>query len=115
MLKTDLLPMLMHLDGKTGGPDSAADAADPELADVLLRLLVNLTNPALLLYRGELPKDGPGRRHFLELIEILQGYKAAFALQPVWTALGKRLQAVLEMVSEMQCMCVCVHECVFAR
>lgn len=86
VLQTDLLPLLMHHD------------AEDDLSDVLLRLLVNLTNPALLLYREELPKDGPGRRNFLELIEILQSYKAAFALQPVWASLGKRLQLVLEKV-----------------
>lgn len=71
---------------------------EDEVSDVLLRLLVNLTNPALLLYREELPKDGPGRRNYLELIEILQGYKQAFSLQPVWASLGKRLQNSLEVV-----------------
>lgn len=63
VLQTDLLPMVIY---HTGDED--------DMSDVLLRLLVNLTNPALLLYREELPKDGPGRRHYLELIEILQGY-----------------------------------------
>lgn len=87
VLQTDLLPMLMH------------HTEEDDLSDVLLRLLVNLTSPALLLYREELPKDGPGRRNFLELIEILQGYKQAFSLQPVWAAFGKRLQKVLEIVS----------------
>lgn len=86
VLQTDLLPMIMH------------HAGEDELSDVLLRLLVNLTNPALLLYREELPKDGPGRRNYLELIEILQGYKQAFSLQPVWASLGKRLQTSLEVV-----------------
>lgn len=87
VLQTDLLPMIMH------------HTSEDELSDVLLRLLVNLTNPALLLYREELPKDGPGRRNYLELIEILQGYKQAFSLQPVWASLGKRLQTSLEVVS----------------
>lgn len=87
VLQTDLLPMLMH------------QMENNELSDVLLRLLVNLTNPTLLLYREEIPRDGPGRRNFLELIEILQGYKSAFSLQPVWAALGKRLQKALEIVS----------------
>lgn len=63
------------------------------------RLLVNLTNPALLLYREELPKDAPSRRNFLQLIEILQGYKEAFTLPAVWAALGSRLQKALEIVS----------------
>lgn len=70
-----------------------------EMSDVLLRLLLNLTNPTLLLYREELPKDGPNRRNFLHLVEILQSYKAAFSLQPVWVALQKRFQKVLGIVS----------------
>lgn len=70
-----------------------------DMSDVLLRLLVNLTNPTLLLYREELPKDGPNRRNYLHLIEILQGYKSAFSLQSVWAALEKRLQKVLGIVS----------------
>lgn len=65
----------------------------------IFRLLVNLTSPALLLYREELPKDAPSRRNFLQLIEILQGYKEDFAIQAVWAALGSRLQKALENVS----------------
>lgn len=88
VLQTDLLPMLMH------------HITEDEMSDVLLRLLVNLTTPTLLLYREIVPKDGPNRRNFLQLIEILQSYKAAFSLQPVWLALEKRLQKVLEIVSK---------------
>lgn len=73
-----------------------------EMSDVLLRLLVNLTNPTLLLYREELPKDGPNRRNYLQLIEILQGYKSAYSLQPIWAALEKRLQKVLGIVSNVR-------------
>ena len=32
-------------------------ADDPQLLDLVLRLLVNLTNPELLLFREELPED----------------------------------------------------------
>lgn len=87
ILKTDLLPMLLD------------HSENSEVADVLLRLLVNLTNPALLLYREELPKDNVGRRNFLELVEILQKYKEAFAIDSIWALLGKRLETVLEIVS----------------
>lgn len=72
---------------------------EDELSDVLLRLLLNLTSPTLLLYNEELPKDGPNRRNFLQLVEILQSYKAAFSPPPVWLALCKRLKNVLEVVS----------------
>lgn len=88
VLQTDLLPLLM------------AATEENDMSDVLLRLLVNLTNPTLLLYREELPKDGPNRRIFLRLVEILQTYKAAFSMQPVWTTMEKRLQKVLEIVSK---------------
>lgn len=88
VLQTDLLPLVISATEKN------------EMSDVLLRLLVNLTSPTLLLYREELPKDGPNRRIFLHLVEILQSYKAAFSMQPVWTTMEKRLQKVLEIVSE---------------
>ncbi|XP_063704948.1 protein timeless homolog [Culicoides brevitarsis] len=84
LLKSDLLPMLMDC------------CESDEVTDVMLRLLVNFTNPALLLYREELPKDNVGRRNFLELVEILQRYKESFALDAIWKFLGKRLEKVLE-------------------
>lgn len=87
VLQTDLIPMLM-----TGTEEN-------EMSDVLLRLLVNLTTPALLLYNETLPKDGPNRRNFLHLIEILQSFKAAFSVPTLWVTLRKRLQKVLEIVS----------------
>lgn len=87
MIQTDLLPMLTH------------HSENPELADVLLRLMVNLTNPTLLLYREVLPKDGTGRRNYLDLIEILQTYKEAFTSAGAWTALATRLTKALEVVS----------------
>lgn len=88
VLQTDLLPLVM----------STTD--ENEMPDVLLRLLVNLTSPTLLLYREELPKDGPNRRIFLHLVEILQSYKAAFSIQSVWVTMEKRLQKVLNIVSK---------------
>lgn len=87
VLQTDLIPMLM------------SEKEENELSDVLLRLLVNLTTPALLLYHETLPKDGPNRRNFLHLVEILQSFKAAFSVPALWVTLRKRLQKVLEIVS----------------
>lgn len=91
VLQTDLVPMLMH------------QTEENEMSDALLRLLLNLTSPTLLLYNEVLPKDGPNRRNFLYLVEILQSYKAAFSLPPVWIALCKRLKRVLEIVSSTLC------------
>lgn len=86
VMQTDLIPMLM------------SNFDNPEVADVLLRLIVNLTYPVLLLYNGNYPKDSVGRRNFHRLVEILQTYKEAFAVQQAWIALGDRLQKVLKMV-----------------
>lgn len=90
VLQTDLLPMLIE------------QTEENEISDVLLRLLVNLTTPALLLYRETLPKDGPNRRNFMDLIEILHSFKAAFSNPAVWISLRRRLQKVLEIVKNHQ-------------
>jgi len=87
VLQTDLVYML---------PDYVHHE---ELSDLLIRLLVILTNPTLLLYREGAPKDNHGRKVFMELIDILQGYKAAFAKDKVWSALFEKLKQALEIVS----------------
>ncbi|XP_055324474.1 protein timeless homolog [Sitodiplosis mosellana] len=87
VLQTDLIPML------------TAQTEENETSDALLRLLVNLTTPALLLYNETLPKDGPNRRNFLHLLEILQSFKTAFSNPAVWISLRKRFQKVLEIDS----------------
>lgn len=84
VLQTDLVPML---------PDYIEN---DEFADVLIRLLVILTNPTLLLYRDGAPKDNHGRKVYMELIDILQGYKAAFTSTKVWAALTLKTQKYLE-------------------
>lgn len=79
---------------------------DPELADVLLRLLVNLTSPTLLFFRDDLPKDGAGRRTYLDLMEISQGFKEDFATSAsLWSTLAERLKKTLEIVSEIVTQC----------
>lgn len=86
VLQTDLVYMLPEY------------IKDDEYADVLIRLLVILTNPTLLLYRDGPPKDNHGRKVYLELIDILQGYKNAFTREEIWSALFGKLQTALEIV-----------------
>ncbi|XP_022211508.2 LOW QUALITY PROTEIN: protein timeless homolog [Drosophila obscura] len=84
VLETDLVYML---------PDYVQHE---ELSDLLIRLLVILTNPTLLLYREGPPNDNHGRKVFMELIDILQGYKSAFAKDKIWSALFDKLKQALE-------------------
>ena len=73
---------------------------DSELFDVLLRLLVNLTSPTLLFFREDLPKDGAGRRTYLDLVEVSQSVKEMFARSlEVWETLAEKLQKIMEIVS----------------
>lgn len=72
---------------------------DQELSEVLLRLLVNLTSPPLLWFRDDLPKDGAGRKTYLDLVDIAQNYKEAFSVSSVWSSFASRLQKILAVVS----------------
>ncbi|XP_013190355.1 protein timeless homolog isoform X2 [Amyelois transitella] len=85
VLQTDLLPMLIDHWENT------------ELFDVTLRLLVNLTNPALLLYREEVPVERTARYNYLQILLHLQSYKEeAFTKVETWTVFAKKLTKILE-------------------
>nr|CAI5848023.1 unnamed protein product [Callosobruchus analis] len=87
VLKTDLLPLLKNY------------WEEADLFDVLLRLIVNLTTPALILYEEELPTDKTARNHYLQIEEHLQLYKEAFVDNDVWAVLSTKLSTILEIVS----------------
>lgn len=60
---------------------------------------MNLTNPALLLYREELPAEKTSRNYYLQIITHLQSYKEAFCDHTVWALLSKKLGCILQIVS----------------
>ncbi|XP_063619541.1 protein timeless homolog [Cydia splendana] len=85
VLQTDLIPMLIDHWENT------------ELFDVTLRLLVNLTNPALLLYREEVPTERTARHNYLLILLHLQNYKEeAFTKVETWNVFAKKLTKILE-------------------
>ncbi|XP_046407332.1 protein timeless homolog [Ischnura elegans] len=84
IVKTDLIPIFKDY------------SDDKYLFEVLLRLLVNLTNPVLVLFREELPEDKTTRNYYLKMIGHLQAYKEAFVDETVWTILGKKLGDILQ-------------------
>lgn len=64
------------------------------------RLIVNLTNPALLLYREEVPTERRARHNFLQILSHLQSYKEdAFTKVETWNVFAKKLTKILEIVS----------------
>lgn len=60
---------------------------------------MNLTNPALLLYREELPAEKTSRNYYLQIISQLQSYKEAFNEEGIWAILSKKLSEILQIVS----------------
>ncbi|CAH1127073.1 unnamed protein product [Ceutorhynchus assimilis] len=84
VLQSDLLPLLK----------SYWEEAD--LFDVLLRLIVNLTTPALMLWSEQLPTEKTVRHFYLQVEDHLQNYKEAFADEAVWAVLSTRLSKILE-------------------
>uniref|UniRef100_A0A674BGR9 Timeless circadian clock n=1 Tax=Salmo trutta TaxID=8032 RepID=A0A674BGR9_SALTR len=62
ILQNDLLPIITQ------------HSQDKALFDACIRLMVNLTQPALLCF-GKVPDDPTVRHHFLEVVSYLQAYK----------------------------------------
>ncbi|XP_040395383.1 protein timeless homolog isoform X1 [Cygnus olor] len=84
ILQNDLLPLLVQY------------PQDKVLFDAVVRLLVNLTQPALLCF-GKVPADATSRHHFLQVLSYLQAYKEAFASEKVFGVLSEKLYDVLQL------------------
>ncbi|XP_006897685.1 PREDICTED: protein timeless homolog [Elephantulus edwardii] len=84
ILQRDLLPILtQHRQDKT-------------LFDAVIRLMVNLTQPALLCF-GSVPKEPSFRHHFLQVLAYLQAYKEAFASEKAFGVLSETLYELLQL------------------
>ncbi|XP_014246467.1 protein timeless homolog [Cimex lectularius] len=88
LLKTDLLPIVQ------------CHYKELDLFDVAIRLIVNLTNPALLVYNDVIPADKCEHNQYLELVSHLQFYKEAFNDYRVWSSFTDRLSTLLNKPSE---------------
>ncbi|XP_038867772.1 protein timeless homolog [Salvelinus namaycush] len=84
ILQNDLLPIITQY------------SQDKALFDACIRLMVNLTQPALLCF-GKVPDDPTVRHHFLEVVSYLQAYKEAFANEKVFGVLSETLYNLLQL------------------
>ncbi|XP_040890183.1 protein timeless homolog [Toxotes jaculatrix] len=84
IIQNDLLPIIIQ-----HGQDKA-------LFDACIRLMVNLTQPAMLCF-GKVPDDPVFRHHFLQLTSHLQAYKEAFASERVFGVLSETLYNLLQL------------------
>lgn len=84
ILQSDLLPILTQ------------HRQDKPLFDAVVRLMVNLTQPALLCF-GSVPKEPSFRHHFLQVLTYLQAYKEAFASDKTFGVLSETLYELLQL------------------
>ena len=83
LVQTNLIPILCEY------------SSDETLFDVTLRLLVNLTNPSLLLFNEELPTEKVARNYYLQHVSHLQSYKPNLASDKFWMVLTDKLKLLL--------------------
>ncbi|XP_073408343.1 protein timeless homolog isoform X2 [Dendrobates tinctorius] len=84
ILQNDLVPLVIQHHN------------DKQLFDAVVRLMVNLTQPALLCF-GKVPQDPTFRHHFLQVVSYLQAYKEAFANERLFVVLSEKLYDLLQM------------------
>ncbi|XP_036723324.1 protein timeless homolog [Balaenoptera musculus] len=84
ILQSDLLPILTQ------------HRQDQSLFHAVIRLMVNLTQPALLCF-GSVPKEPSFRHHFLQVLAYLQAYKEAFASEKAFGVLSETLYELLQL------------------
>ncbi|XP_066440903.1 protein timeless homolog [Eleutherodactylus coqui] len=84
ILQNDLVPIVIQHNN------------DKQLFDAVIRLMVNLTQPALLCF-GKVPQDPTFRHHFLQVVSYLQAYKEAFANERLFVVLSEKLYDLLQM------------------
>lgn len=84
ILQNDLVPLVVQ------------HHQDKALFEATIRLMVNLTQPALLCF-GKVPEDPTFRHHFLQVVSYLQGYKEAFANEKLFGVLSEKLYDLLQL------------------
>ncbi|XP_050054655.1 protein timeless homolog isoform X3 [Aphis gossypii] len=84
IVETDLLPILIEYSNNL------------DLFDLIIRLLVNLTTPALLIYNEQPPTEKTQSQYYLQIVSHLQKYKRAFTDVNVWNVIVNKLAKVIQ-------------------
>uniref|UniRef100_A0A3Q2C843 Timeless circadian clock n=1 Tax=Cyprinodon variegatus TaxID=28743 RepID=A0A3Q2C843_CYPVA len=84
IVQNDLLPIIVQY------------RQEKALFDACIRLMVNLTQPAMLCF-GKVPDDPVFRHHFMQVTSYLQAYKEAFASERVFGILSETLYNLLQL------------------
>ncbi|XP_052803681.1 protein timeless homolog isoform X2 [Mya arenaria] len=85
VIQRDLLPILVHYE------------EEEALWETVIRLLVNLTQPAFLCFNSFIPEEKTLRHNYLDLETHLQNMKEAFANEDVFAVITKKLGDLLKL------------------
>lgn len=85
ILQNDLVPLVVQY--KT----------DRILFESVIRLMVNLTQPARLCFNDVIPTDKTARNYYIEVEVCLRKYKRAFADEELFAVLTEKLGALLKL------------------
>ncbi|KAI0224465.1 hypothetical protein LSAT2_024533 [Lamellibrachia satsuma] len=85
IVQNDLVPLVKYY------------SDDNTLLDVVIRLLVNLTQPAVLCFQNHIPEDKTNRNYFLEIESHLQSYKEVFVDEAFFAIITKKLGDLLKL------------------
>ncbi|KAF6036278.1 TIMELESS [Bugula neritina] len=86
VLQEDLVPLIVYY-----------GRADEELFEVTIRCLMNLTQPARIVFKNEVPQDQSTRHCYIQVEEYLQEYKQAFVNEQFLKVLSEKLAYFLEL------------------
>ncbi|XP_068743306.1 protein timeless homolog [Montipora capricornis] len=86
VLQNDLVAILKSCSSK-----------EKDIFDMVIRLMVNLTQPAVLCFGNNIPEDRTGQHYYLDLVTQLQSYKEAFTEKEVMSVIGRELGRLLQM------------------
>lgn len=85
ILQNDLLPIIKQY------------SDDRVLWETVIRLMVNLTQPAVLCFQNHVPSDKTQRNYYLEIVGFLQLYKEAFVDEQLIAVITKKLGDLLQL------------------
>ena len=85
ILQNDLVPLAVQY------------KSDRVLFESVIRLMVNLTQPARLCFNNVIPTDKTARNHYMEVEACLRKYKRAFADEELFAVLTDKLSGLLKL------------------
>lgn len=85
IVQSDLLPLIKEY------------KSDRNIFDTVIRLLLNLTQPAPLCFGNQIPEDKVLRNYYMEVESILRNYKKAFVDDVLFAVLSEKLTDLLKL------------------